>query len=167
MHESEKWKWSRSVVSDPQRPHGLQLTKLLHPWDFPGKSTGVGCHCLLWYVHIHVYNLHIHVYNLHVQAYLFFFNRKIIALQFCVGFCRTTMRISHSCIHIPFISNLPPLSHPTHPERHREPGWAPCVIWHTSFIALHFTAVCKYCVFYKLKVYGNLSWSKTIATIFQ
>jgi len=24
IHESEKWKWSRSVVSDPQRPHGLQ-----------------------------------------------------------------------------------------------------------------------------------------------
>ena len=23
MQESEKWKWSRSVVSDPQRPHGL------------------------------------------------------------------------------------------------------------------------------------------------
>ena len=23
------------------------LTRLLHPWDFPGKSTGVGCHCLL------------------------------------------------------------------------------------------------------------------------
>jgi len=34
-------------VSDPQRPHGLQPTRLLHPWDFPGKSTGVGCHCLL------------------------------------------------------------------------------------------------------------------------
>ena len=47
MHESEKWKWSRSVVSDPQRPHGLQPTRLLLPWDFPGKSTGVGCHCLL------------------------------------------------------------------------------------------------------------------------
>ena len=47
MHESEKWKWSRSVVSDPQRPHGLQPTRLLHPWDSPGKSTGVGCHCLL------------------------------------------------------------------------------------------------------------------------
>ena len=47
VHESEKWKWSRSVVSDPQRPHGLQPTRLLHPWDFPGKSTGVGCHCLL------------------------------------------------------------------------------------------------------------------------
>ena len=24
MHESEKWKWCRSVMSDPQRPHGLQ-----------------------------------------------------------------------------------------------------------------------------------------------
>ena len=47
MHESEKWKWSRSVVSDSERPHGLQPTRLLHPWDFPGKSTGVGCHRLL------------------------------------------------------------------------------------------------------------------------
>ena len=47
MHESGKWKWSRSVVSDSQRPHELQPTRLLHPWDFPVKSTGVGCHCLL------------------------------------------------------------------------------------------------------------------------
>ena len=47
MQKSEKWKWSRSVVSDPQRPHGLQPSRLLRPWDFPGKSTGVGCHCLL------------------------------------------------------------------------------------------------------------------------
>ena len=31
-------------MSDSQRPHGLQPTRLLHPWDFPGKSTGVGCH---------------------------------------------------------------------------------------------------------------------------
>ena len=48
MHESEKWKWSRSVESNPQRLHGLQLSRLLHPWDFPSKSTGVGCHGLLW-----------------------------------------------------------------------------------------------------------------------
>ena len=45
MHESEKSKWSCSVVSNFQRPHGLQPTRLLRPWDFPGKSTGVGCHC--------------------------------------------------------------------------------------------------------------------------
>jgi len=47
MHESEKWKWNHSVVSDSVWPHGLPPTRLLHPWDFPGKSTGVGCHCLL------------------------------------------------------------------------------------------------------------------------
>ena len=47
MHESEKWKWSRSIVSNSSRPHGLQPTRLLCPWDFPGKSTGVGCHHLL------------------------------------------------------------------------------------------------------------------------
>ena len=46
MHETEKWKWSHSVVSDSSRPPGLQPTRLLRPWDFQGKSTGVGCHCL-------------------------------------------------------------------------------------------------------------------------
>ena len=34
-------------MSDSWRPHGLQPTRLLHPWDLPGKSTGVGCHFLL------------------------------------------------------------------------------------------------------------------------
>ena len=29
------------------RPHGLQPTRLLLPWDSPGKNTGVGCHFLL------------------------------------------------------------------------------------------------------------------------
>ena len=38
--------FSGSVVSDTLRPHGLQPTRLLHPCDSPGKSTGVGCHCL-------------------------------------------------------------------------------------------------------------------------
>ena len=39
-----------SVMSDSSRPHGLQPTRLLRPWDFPGKSTGVGCHCLLCFL---------------------------------------------------------------------------------------------------------------------
>ena len=34
-------------MSNSLRPHGLQPTRLLRPWDLPGKSTGVGCHCLL------------------------------------------------------------------------------------------------------------------------
>ena len=28
------------------RPRGLQPTRLLRPWDFPAKNTGVGCHFL-------------------------------------------------------------------------------------------------------------------------
>jgi len=47
MHKSEKWKWSHSVMSNSLWPHGLQPTRLFYPWDFPGKSTGVGRHCLL------------------------------------------------------------------------------------------------------------------------
>ena len=31
MQESEKWKWRRSVMPDPQRPHRLQPSRLLHP----------------------------------------------------------------------------------------------------------------------------------------
>ena len=34
-------------MSDSVRPHGLQPTRLLHPWDSPGKNTGAGCHFLL------------------------------------------------------------------------------------------------------------------------
>ena len=62
MHESKTWKWCCSVVSDSPQPHGLLPTRLLHPWNFPGKSTGVGCHCfpnyftILWwflpYIHM-------------------------------------------------------------------------------------------------------------------
>ena len=29
------------------RPHELQPARLLYPWDFPGKNTGMGCHVLL------------------------------------------------------------------------------------------------------------------------
>ena len=29
------------------RPHGLKPSRLLCPWDSPGKNTGVGCHALL------------------------------------------------------------------------------------------------------------------------
>ena len=29
------------------RPHRRQPTRLRHPWDSPGKNTGVGCHFLL------------------------------------------------------------------------------------------------------------------------
>ena len=34
-------------MSDTVRPHRQQPTRLTHPWDSPGKNTGVGCHFLL------------------------------------------------------------------------------------------------------------------------
>ena len=38
---------ARSVVSDSLRPCGLELARLLGPWNPPGKNTGVGGHFLL------------------------------------------------------------------------------------------------------------------------
>ena len=35
--------WVAIAFSVPL-PH---MHNILHPWDFPGKSAGVGCHCLL------------------------------------------------------------------------------------------------------------------------
>ena len=47
---SNAWKWKVKVKSLSRvqllRPHGLQPTRLFCPWDLPGKSAGVGCHCL-------------------------------------------------------------------------------------------------------------------------
>ena len=60
-----------SVVSDPQRPHGLQPSRLLRPWDFPGKSTGVGCHCLL----VSIYNLRRFI--IHLTKFLIQFTHQL------------------------------------------------------------------------------------------
>ena len=35
------------LVSASVQPHGLQPSRLLCPWNFPGKNTRVGCHFLL------------------------------------------------------------------------------------------------------------------------
>ena len=39
--KSESESVSHSVMPNSLRPHGLQPTRLLCPWDFPGKSTGM------------------------------------------------------------------------------------------------------------------------------
>ena len=38
--------FSCSVVSDSLQPHGLQPSRLLCPWEAPGKNTGAGCYFL-------------------------------------------------------------------------------------------------------------------------
>ena len=37
-----------SVVSNSSQPHELQPTRLLCPWNFPGKNITVGCQFILW-----------------------------------------------------------------------------------------------------------------------
>ena len=46
---AQKWKVKVKSLSRVQlfATHGLQPTRLLLPWDFPGNSTGVRCHFLL------------------------------------------------------------------------------------------------------------------------
>ena len=39
------------------RPHRRQPTRLPHPWDSPGKNTGVGCHFLLQFMKVKVKSL--------------------------------------------------------------------------------------------------------------
>ena len=51
---SNAWMWKVKVKSLRRvqllsTPWTAQPTRLPRPWDFPGKSTGVGCHCLLLY----------------------------------------------------------------------------------------------------------------------
>ena len=83
LYNAGKWKWSRSVVSDSSGPHGLQPTRLLHPWDLPGKSTGVGCHRLLW---------------LDAQMYL-------IEVFVCISLMANEL-IIFSCIYLPSVYPL-------------------------------------------------------------
>ena len=40
------------VVSDSVRPQRRQPTRLPHPWDSPGKNTGVGYHFLLQWMKV-------------------------------------------------------------------------------------------------------------------
>ena len=43
-NDSERESVSCSVVPNSLLPDGLEPTRLLCPWDSPGKNTGVGCH---------------------------------------------------------------------------------------------------------------------------
>ena len=56
-----------SVLSDSLSPYGLQPTRLLCPWDSPGKNTGVGCQALLQGI-FPIQGLNMCLLHLHWQA---------------------------------------------------------------------------------------------------
>ena len=63
VHEHERRRWLSNVAAlesaaaeslqscptlcNPIDSHRQQPTRLLHPWDYPGKNIGVGCHFLI------------------------------------------------------------------------------------------------------------------------
>ena len=80
---------SCSVVSDSLRPHGLQPTRLLSPWNFPGKSTGVGCHFLLKGTFpTQGSNLGLP----HCRQMLYYLSHQIIHKNKCTGIAKRTLK---------------------------------------------------------------------------
>ena len=45
--DREAWHAVVHGVTKSWTPHRWQPSRLHHPWDSPGKNTGVGCHFLL------------------------------------------------------------------------------------------------------------------------
>ena len=75
-----------------------------------------------------IYNLS--YFWLPLSFFKFIFNWRIIALYCCIGFCCTTMQISHNHVYIPALGGLPsaaPASHPSRLSQSTAPGWTPCV----------------------------------------
>ena len=90
-------------MSDSVRPPRWQPTRLLHPWDFPGKSTGVGCHHLSFWSYIFRSLIHfefIFVYGVRKCS-------SFILLQVVDQFSQHHLLKRLSLIHCVF---LPPLS---------------------------------------------------------
>ena len=58
---SSAWKWNVKVKSLSRvwlfATPWTAATRLLCPWDSPGKSTGVGCYCLLYLCLYHIHML--------------------------------------------------------------------------------------------------------------
>ena len=88
------------------RPHRRQPTRLLHAWDFPGKSTGVGCHCLLQNVMIE----HLKLINIYRTVYLKVANKQNMHyfqahMEHSLRYC-TSVQFSSAAQSCPTLCNL-------------------------------------------------------------
>ena len=80
---------------------------------------------------------------------LFIFNWRVIALQYCVGFCQTSTWISHRSTYVPSLLSLSRTSspHPTLLGCYRAPLWVPWVIQQIPIGSLFYIRKCmfQYC----------------------
>ena len=94
-------------MSNSVWPYRRQPTRLRCPWDPPGKSTGVGCHCLLricsW--HNPYGRKQRRTKELFLKKFLFLL---YFALQYCIGFAIHWHESSTGIHEFP----IPPTSHP-------------------------------------------------------
>ena len=81
-------------MSDSSRPHGLQPTRLLRPWEFPGNSTGVGCHCLLWGVHLPKSKCYVRRFQEHSTILLTWITCNVQAVFLDVGYFSKKVKIT-------------------------------------------------------------------------
>ena len=78
---------SVTQLSDSLQPHGLQPTRLLCPWNSPGKNTGVGSHSLVQAIFLtqgwNLCLLHCRqfLYRLSHQGSPSMFNRSFLVLE--------------------------------------------------------------------------------------
>ena len=97
-------------------PSGLQPSRLLCPWDFSGKNTAVGCHCLLQGIFPTQGSnpgSSALAGGLFCCCKLIYFNWRLITLQYCGGFCHTFTWICHGYTCVPHPE--PPSHLPPHP----------------------------------------------------
>ena len=89
-----------SAMSDSLWPHELKPTRLLCPWDSPGKNTGVGCH-----IHTHTHT-HMKIYYIskHWKMCLF------------VSYLRKTLQYKARYLKKKIITPLGIIQHP--PKQH-------------------------------------------------
>ena len=91
--------------------HGLEPTRLLCPWNFPGKNSGMSCHFLLqWFIsitHTHIYT-HIYTDIVIIQVYkrnTFYLGENILNLK-CISNMKMLIDEDKLCISSSVCSSL-------------------------------------------------------------